>query len=177
MSENERHLIKKYANRKLYDTRISRYVTLESISELLREGAEIQVVDRETGRDITPVILSQIVTSEERRTDVAASGRAERGQQLLGYFRDALNVPAVLVGQEVERRRGDFETIVDVAIKQALTRLAIPSRREVERLTRRVDELEAKLGKLSGNGHGAGSERAAGRRRRAGRSSQAPAKG
>src|SRR5205807_1319942 len=122
-----RHLIKKYANRKLYDTRTSRYITLEGISELLRQGAEIQVVDRESGRDITAVTLSQIVTTEERRSDFEpSSGRPERGQQLLSYVRDALNVPAVLVGQEVERRRGELETIVDAAIERSLSRLAIP---------------------------------------------------
>jgi polyhydroxyalkanoate synthesis repressor PhaR len=149
MSENERHLIKKYANRKLYDTRTSRYITLDAIGDLLRQGAEIQVVDRETGRDITAVTLSQIVTTEERRTDFEpAAGRQERGQQLLSYVRDALNVPAVLVGQEMERRRDDLETFVDLAIERALSRLAIPSRREVERLSRRVDELESRLGKL-----------------------------
>lgn len=155
MTENERHLIKKYANRKLYDTRTSRYITLDGISELVRQGAEIHVVDRESGRDITAVTLSQIVTTEEKRTDFETVGtRSERGQHLLGYVRDALNVPAVLVGQEVERRRGELETIVDAAIERSLSRLAIPSRREVERINRRVDELEAKLGKLGGATNG-----------------------
>lgn len=152
MTDSERHLIKKYANRKLYDTRTSRYITLEGISQLLREGRDVQVVDRESGRDITPVILSQVVTTEERRSDFAelAGTRAERGQQLLHYVRDALNLPAVLVGQEVERRRGDLETIVDAAIERALTRLPIPSQREVERLNRRVDELSRRVDQLNG---------------------------
>ena len=42
----ERHIIKKYANRKLYDTRTSSYVTLEGIAGLVRDGHEIKVVDR-----------------------------------------------------------------------------------------------------------------------------------
>ena len=47
----ERHLIKKYANRKLYDTRTSSYVTRESIAGLVRDGHEIkEIVDRETGQ-------------------------------------------------------------------------------------------------------------------------------
>ena len=164
MTENERHLIKKYANRKLYDTRTSRYITLEGLSDLLRQGAEIQVVDRETGRDITPVILSQIVTTEERRTDFATSStRSDRGQQLLGYVRDALNVPAVLVGHEVERRRGELEAVIDVAIEQALSRLAIPSQREVERLNRRIDQLEAKLGRVNGQANGKAAVKSTGR--------------
>ena len=48
-TRQRKHVIKKYANRKLYDTRTSRYVTLEGISELLRMGEEIQVVERDTG--------------------------------------------------------------------------------------------------------------------------------
>ena len=151
MSQSDRHLIKKYANRKLYDTKTSHYVTLEDISELVRDGAEIHVVDRESGRDITSVILSQLVTTEERRS--APNGhpedRQERGQQLLGYVRDALNLPAVIVGQEMERRRGDLETIVDAAIERAMSRLAIPSRRDVERLSRRVEELNRKVERLN----------------------------
>jgi len=42
----ERHLIKKYANRKLYDTRTSRYITLDGIAQLVRDGHEVMVVDR-----------------------------------------------------------------------------------------------------------------------------------
>ena len=62
-----RHLIKKYANRKLYDTRTSRYITLEGIAQLVREGHEIEVVDRDNGNNLTQVTLSQIVLSEEKR--------------------------------------------------------------------------------------------------------------
>ena len=60
----EKHLIKKYANRKLYDTRTSRYITLDGIAELVRAGHEIEVVDRDDGSDLTQVTLSQIVLSE-----------------------------------------------------------------------------------------------------------------
>lgn len=143
----ERHLIKKYANRKLYDTHTSRYVTLESISALVREGVDIEVVDRESGADLTPLILSQIVMGEEKRGPAAAEqgGMQERGHALLGYVRRTLNVPASLVSTEVERRRGGLEELVDAAIERALTRLSLPSRREVERLARRVEELSQKV--------------------------------
>jgi kynurenine formamidase len=62
----DRHLIKKYANRKLYDTRTSRYITLEGIADLVRNGHEIKVVDRDSGHDLTQVTLSQIVLSQEK---------------------------------------------------------------------------------------------------------------
>src|ERR1700737_4124380 len=92
----DRHLIKKYANRKLYDTQTSRYITLEGIADLVRDGHEIQVVDREAGQDITQVILSQIVLSEEksgpgRLMDAGADAIQERGQALLDYVRKTLN--------------------------------------------------------------------------------------
>ncbi len=64
---SERHLIKKYANRKLYDTRTSHYITLDGIADLVRDGHTIEVVDRDSGQDLTQVILSQIVLSEEKR--------------------------------------------------------------------------------------------------------------
>src|SRR3981081_1345918 len=91
-SAPEAHLIKKYANRKLYDTRTSRYITLEGIAELVRNGHEINVVDRDNGHDLTQVILSQIVLSQEKHGParlVDAGGEAihERGQALLDYAR------------------------------------------------------------------------------------------
>jgi polyhydroxyalkanoate synthesis repressor PhaR len=143
----ERHLIKKYANRKLYDTRTSRYITLEAIAELVREGNEIKVVDRETGQDLTQVILSQIVLSEEKRGpahSIDTGAIQERGQALLDYVRKTLNVPADLVNQ-MERRRGDLEGMVDEAIERALRRLRIPSRHDIDRVNERLDQLSAQL--------------------------------
>ena len=150
----ERHLIKKYANRKLYDTRTSSYVTLESIAGLVRDGHEIKVVDRETGHDLTQVTLSQIVLSEEKRGPGPGSeGGAlhERGQALLDYVRKTLNVPADLVNQ-MERRRGDLEGMVDEAIERALRRLKIPSRTDIDKINKRLDQLSVQRKGTSANG-------------------------
>ena len=59
-------LIKRYANRKLYNTETSRYITLKGIAKLLDEGGEVRVVDKETGEDITQVALSQILVDNQR---------------------------------------------------------------------------------------------------------------
>lgn len=147
----ETHLIKKYANRKLYDTRTSRYITLEGIADLVREGKDIQVVDRDTGQDLTQVTLSQLVLSAEKRgparlVDAGADAIHDRGQALLDYVRKTLNVPGDLVNQ-VERRRGDLESMVDEAIERALRRLRIPSRHDIDKLNERIEELSAKLRK------------------------------
>ena len=61
------HLIKKYPNRKFYDTVDKRYVSLESIASLVRAGEEIQVIDNESGEDITTLVLSQILREQERK--------------------------------------------------------------------------------------------------------------
>jgi polyhydroxyalkanoate synthesis repressor PhaR len=148
----ETHLIKKYANRKLYDTRTSRYVTLEGIAELVRNGHEIKVVDRESGHDLTQLILSQIVLSQEKHGParlVDAGGEAihERGQALLDYVRKTLNVPADLRNQ-MERRRGDLEGRADEAIERALRRLRIPSRTDIDRINQRLDRITAQLKEL-----------------------------
>ncbi|OLC13754.1 MAG: hypothetical protein E6I23_11805 [Chloroflexi bacterium] len=152
----ERHLIKKYANRKLYDTQTSHYITLEGIADLVRDGHTIQVVDRDSGQDLTQVILSQIVLSEEKRgparlMDAGADALHDRGQALLDYVRKTLNVPGELVGQ-VERRRGDVEAMVDDAIERALRRLRIPSRHDMDSINQRLDELSAELKRLNGGG-------------------------
>ena len=148
---SERHLIKKYANRKLYDTRTSHYITLDGIADLVRDGHTIEVVDRDSGQDLTQVILSQIVLSEEKRgparlMDAGADALHDRGQALLDYVRKTLNVPGDLVGQ-VERRRGDVEAMVDDAIERALRRLRIPSRHDMDSINQRLDELSAELKK------------------------------
>jgi polyhydroxyalkanoate synthesis repressor PhaR len=152
MTQPTRHVIKKYANRKLYDTRTSRYVTLQGISELVRAGHDVQVIERDSGRDLTPLVLSQIVTSEEKRTgtDNGTSTPQERGQTLIGYVRRTLSVPAALVSGEVERRRSDLEDLVEVAVARALQRLSIPSQRDLDQLRRRLDALERDVRELRG---------------------------
>jgi polyhydroxyalkanoate synthesis repressor PhaR len=70
MATDEPILIKRYANRKLYDQGRSRYVTLEELEELIRQGREIRVVDAVSGEDLTGQTLAQIIldTTRGRRT-------------------------------------------------------------------------------------------------------------
>src|SRR6059058_4115161 len=59
--------IKKYANRRLYDTESSTYITLDRLAHMVREGREFEVVDAKTGEDITRTVLTQIIVDEEAR--------------------------------------------------------------------------------------------------------------
>lgn len=63
----EARIIKRYANRKLYDTQHSRYVTLDQISEMIRAGDDVKIVDNKTKEDLTSVTLAQIIFEEEKK--------------------------------------------------------------------------------------------------------------
>ena len=60
-------VIKKYANRRLYDTESSTYITLDRLAQMVREGREFEVVDAKSGEDITRQVLTQIIVDEESR--------------------------------------------------------------------------------------------------------------
>ncbi len=62
------HIIKKYANRKLYHTNQKQYITLEGIARLVQEGEPVQILDNETGDDITSSILAQVVLTARGRS-------------------------------------------------------------------------------------------------------------
>ncbi|GJM15174.1 MAG: hypothetical protein DHS20C13_05010 [Thermodesulfobacteriota bacterium] len=66
---NDQITIKKYSNRRLYDSTNKRYVTLEDIAALIRDGSEIKVIDSQSGEDITKVILIQVILESEKNKE------------------------------------------------------------------------------------------------------------
>jgi polyhydroxyalkanoate synthesis repressor PhaR len=60
-------IIKRYPNRKLYDTEEKQYITLNGITDLIRTGSEVQVIDHASGQDLTAVTLTQIIFEEEKK--------------------------------------------------------------------------------------------------------------
>lgn len=105
-------LIKRYANRKLYDTEAGRYVTLEDIGEMILAGAEVTVIDHATGADLTTITLLQVMFEQEKRI----GGRLPQamltrliqggGSRLRSLWRalDAFIDPVEHVEQEIRRR-------------------------------------------------------------------------
>jgi polyhydroxyalkanoate synthesis repressor PhaR len=63
----ETRVIKRYANRKLYDTQRSRYVTLEQIADMIRSGEDVKIVDNNSKEDLTTITLAQIIFEEEKK--------------------------------------------------------------------------------------------------------------
>ena len=101
-------IIKRYQNRKLYDTHQSCYVTLEEIAQIIREGNEIQVIDNKTKNDITYMTQIQLLFDQERKStkesDVELLKRVIRGQEgtFTGYIRNLEGVEAPVEPQTPE---------------------------------------------------------------------------
>lgn len=102
--------IKRYANRKLYDTTDSRYVTLQQIAEFVRNGEDVRIIDNTTKEDLTNVTLAQIIYEEEKKADskVASVGTLrnliqQSGEKLMDTLRGGP------VGKLIPRREGESE--------------------------------------------------------------------
>jgi polyhydroxyalkanoate synthesis repressor PhaR len=80
--------IKKYANRRLYDTDSSSYITLDRLAQMIREGRDFEVVDAKTGEDITHQVLTQIIVDEEARGETMLPVNFLR--QLIGLYGGSL---------------------------------------------------------------------------------------
>ena len=95
-------IIKKYPNRRLYDTQESRYITLNDVRQLVIDGTEFEVIDKKTGNNITRSILLQVISEQEQRGDSVMSEdflaqviRAYSGQMptmLRGYLEKSLGL-------------------------------------------------------------------------------------
>jgi polyhydroxyalkanoate synthesis repressor PhaR len=94
--ESERVVIKKYANRRLYNTRSSAYVTLENLSEMVKNGVDFVVYDAKTNEEITRSVLTQIIFDEESRGQNLLPIQFLR--QLIRFYGDSMQafVPSYL---------------------------------------------------------------------------------
>src|SRR6516162_1085837 len=108
----ETRIIKRYANRKLYDTEHSRYVTLDQISEMIRNGDDVKIVDNKTKEDLTTVTLAQIIFEEEKKQRSFLPLGAMRNIIQSGgeWFAEAQRrVQSILPGK---RKDGELEEVV-----------------------------------------------------------------
>ena len=155
-------VIKKYGNRRLYDTAGSRYVNLDDIAGLIRNGLDVKVVDARNGQDLTRVTLTQIITEDAKdkptglplellRQLIIASDEV-RQEFVMWYLKSAFDT-FEKVQETVQNRLTDVESAllspVD-AVKRFLGVVAPTGRAagtagEVESLRARVAELEARL--------------------------------
>lgn len=171
--------IKKYENRRLYDSTNSRYINLEEIAELIKDGYEVKVVDAASGEDITRVVLTQIIMEDAKGPDsafpldilkqmVIASGKATQEgalqymKAMFDMYQDAYRAlplsPFQFMPGSVSRTR------------EGATAAPVPAQKrgsEVDELKQRLEELEALVSKKS-SARKARSARSTTKRRRSG---------
>ncbi len=160
-------LIKRYANRKLYNTDTSRYITLKGIAELLEAGEEVSVIDNETGDDITSVALSQILVNSERNQETVPknllSGLVHRGgdvlysalrkgmddastgvEDLQRGVRDILKTreeEAHGISERLAAATPDFEQMIHDSVERVFKILDLPRRSDIEALNRNLQRV------------------------------------
>jgi polyhydroxyalkanoate synthesis repressor PhaR len=158
-------VIKKHGNRRLYDTAASRYVNLDQIAGFVREGREVKVVDAKTGKDLTRITLTQIITEDAKdkptglplellRQLIVASDEV-RQEFVMWYLKSAFDAYQK-VQDTFQSRLGDVQSAIlsPVEMMNKFLGAATPAKRprsdsksEVDSLRERVAELEARLGK------------------------------
>lgn len=160
-------LIKKYGNRRLYDTSASRYVNLDDVAALIRQGCDVQVTDVKTGEDLTRVTLTQIIVEDAKgqpaglplellRQLIMASDRAR--QDFLSWYLHTAFDAYQKVQETLQSRLSDVSSVALGPLQRMRTFLAgalapeqgaaVPPQldlEEVEQLRRRVAELEMEI--------------------------------
>lgn len=118
--------IKRYPNRKLYNTVTKHYITLEGIATLIREGQEVQVVDNASGDDLTTLTLTQIIFEQEKKQNgflpkSVLTGLIQSGGQKLGSLRRSLGMPMQLlppIESEIDRRLQELINRGEMAVEE-----------------------------------------------------------
>ena len=170
-------IVKRYPNRKLYNTNEKKYVTLDGIAELILEGEEVQILDHASGEDLTAVTLTQIIFEQEKKESgflprSVLTGLIQSGGQTLGSLRRTLAAPLNLrvhVDMEIQRRlktltsTGELSEEEGLEISQKLITVVpqesaetLPSEAELEHLLSNrgvptgddIQELSEKLDEL-----------------------------
>jgi polyhydroxyalkanoate synthesis repressor PhaR len=169
-------IIKKYANRKLYHTNRKQYITLEGIARLVQNGEPVQVLDNESGEDITPTILAQIVLNNRGRNGSPLPANLlanliQIGGDTLSGVRRALFASLGgfdLIAAEVTYRLRRLVEDDEISLQEAghieklllqrefsdpdtasgLAEVDVPSRNDVANLHSQVDALSALIDEL-----------------------------
>ncbi|MDF1563700.1 MAG: polyhydroxyalkanoate synthesis regulator DNA-binding domain-containing protein [Deltaproteobacteria bacterium] len=102
-------IIKRYTNRKLYDTVESRYVTLEEIAEMIRAGGDVRIIDNRTKEDLTSVTLAQIIFEQEKKKarmplDMLKGMVRSGGDTLQGFISREIQPRVDAIREEAEHR-------------------------------------------------------------------------
>ena len=134
-------LIKRYRNRKLYDTESSRYITLAEITRLIRKGKEIRVMDNNSGEDLTSLTLSQIILEQ---------GRKRRPILPIAVLRRIIQAGGESIAEFIDLGRLGFPKKFDEQVNEIMARITGMKKleQEVQILARKVRSLERSVKRL-----------------------------
>ena len=135
-------LIKRYPNRKLYNTHTRGYVRLESVAELIRQGYEVQVIDHASGEDLTAVILSQIILDMEKKQAGSTPREVLAGLVQAGGNPDQFQVQELPRGSQSSPPN-------ETEIEQALAERGVATRRDLHQLAEQIAALRARLERIA----------------------------
>jgi polyhydroxyalkanoate synthesis repressor PhaR len=145
MAEKHPKVIKRYQNRKLYDTSDSCYVTLEDIGEMIKLGEEVQIIDNTTKEDLTAMTLAQIIFEEQKKkTNIQPLGTF---RQIIQGGGEALRDLVTIGAREI----GHVREFVDDKVKPAVTNIQeIPNlKATIEDLRKRLEQVERRFDQRS----------------------------
>lgn len=123
-------VIKRYENRKLYDTTERQYISLEEIAALIRSGVDVQVVDNTSGEDITTQTLTQVILEEGKR------GRNPLSKDLL---HDLIRVGSSIIEGGIQQMRQGLDMLVPNSINKIFNSDHVEDLRQLQQ---RVESLE-----------------------------------
>ncbi len=138
-------IIKRYQNRKLYDTSDSCYITLEEISEMIKQGEEVQIIDNTTKEDLTSVTLAQIIFEEQKNKT-----RILPLDMFKEIIRSSEEVIRGFVNKTIQNSSKEIEHVrkfYDGTIKPAVANVHHLSdlQHEILDLQKKIDALEKKV--------------------------------
>lgn len=126
---SQKRIIKKYPNRRLYDTEISKYITMENLKNLVLEGVDFQVIDVKTDEDLTRSVLLQIIAEQEHggepifSTDSLTQIIRFYGDSVQGVASDYINQSLNLFSEQQASLQKQFEDAVDGTPMQSIAEL------------------------------------------------------
>ena len=145
MSQKAPKIIKRYQNRKLYDTSDSCHVTLEDLSDMIKRGEEIVVIDNETKEDMTAVTLAQIIFEEHKKKKQLISNSTLR--QIIQNSGETIREIVQKTIETGAREIQSVKSFVDDKVRPAVENIQhMPSvHSEIKQLHAKVEALERKL--------------------------------
>lgn len=145
-------LIKRYGNRKLYDTSASAYITLEGVAVLVREGQDVRVIDNDSGEDLTALVFAQVIVEEQKKKSGLLSIPALRwiireGEARIQEFLERVDRSR----EAIDQVRDLAEKGVEQLVKQSGKLLESPQK-SLDALQRQLDtQVRRSVGAIAGH--------------------------